>query len=127
MKSPWQKISKEFKITTSSIYYWIEQFNKKELEGLKVKKNRVFKPKIPRGLGKHDFRKLAEEANTPKEKRRFLVFAYLVEGKSEAEITRDFKITRPSVYNWMRLFKEKGIEGLRCKRLEIFRRLFSLL
>ena len=89
---------------------------KEESKGLNVKKSRVIKRKVPKGLRKHDFRKLAEEAKNLKEKRRFLFFAYLVEGKSNAEITRDLKITRSSISNWMKSFKEKGIEGLRCKR-----------
>jgi transposase len=110
-----QKISQKFKIRKSSIFRWVRLFDERGIEGLKCKK-RGPQATISPGIYDYDFLKLAEGTKSPRERRRFLALARVVEGKSNAEIVQELKIGIDSISHWMRLFDERGIEGFRSKK-----------
>ena len=64
----------------------------------------------------HDFAKLAEETKNKHDRLHFLVFEQLVKGEDLQKISQKFKIRKSSIFRWVRLFDERGIEGLKCKK-----------
>lgn len=71
------------------------------------------KAKPIEGLDKHDFEKLARSKGTANERRRFLAFAHIKDGKSFSEAARMVKVEPRSVIVWVKKFRQWGIEGLR--------------
>jgi transposase len=70
---------------------------------------------IPEELKKHDFTKLYKSAKHPREKNRFLALSHFKEGKAPREIAELLRVTRNTVYTWIRNFKTHGIEGIKEK------------
>ena len=66
-------------------------------------------------LEKHDFTKLYKFSKHPREKNRFLALSHFKEGKAPREIAALLRITRNTVYKWIRNFKTHGIDGLKEK------------
>lgn len=65
-----------------------------------------------KGIDEHDFAKLARTTGTPRERRRFLAFAHIQDGKSFSESARMVKVSPRTVIVWAQKFREKGLEGL---------------
>ena len=66
-------------------------------------------------LEKHDFTKLYKFSKHPREKNRFLALSHFKEGKAPREIAALLRVTRNTVYKWIRDFKTHGIDGLKEK------------
>jgi len=68
---------------------------------------------ISKQLQGHNFISLFRSASHPREQIWFLVFSHLQEGKSPREVAGIIRVTRNTIYRWLRNFKAKGGEGLR--------------
>jgi transposase len=66
-------------------------------------------------LEKHDFTKLYKFSKHPREKNRLLALSHFKEGKAPPEIAWILRVTRNTVYTWIRNFKTHGIDGLKEK------------
>lgn len=64
-------------------------------------------------IQQHDFKKLAKTTKNPRERLRFLAFAYIQEGKTYAEVARMMKVVYKTVWDWTKKFTSEGLEGLR--------------
>lgn len=64
-------------------------------------------------LSQYDFEDLLKTQGNPRERRRYLAFAHLKEGKSFTEAAMMVKIELRTLMNWVQNFREKGIEGLK--------------
>jgi transposase len=67
------------------------------------------------GIEQYDFDKLANTEGSPKERRRFLAFAHLREGKTFTEAAASVRVELRSLMRWVRKFKTEGFEGLKDK------------
>ena len=75
-----------------------------------VMKGRKAKPL--KGIDDYDFAKLSKTKGTPRERRRFLAFAHLQDGKSFSESARMIKVSPRTVIVWAQKFRENGLDGL---------------
>lgn len=67
------------------------------------------------GIQQYDFDKLAKTEGNPRERRRFLAFAHIREGKSFTETAIAIRVKLRTLMNWIKQFKNDGIEGLKDK------------
>lgn len=67
------------------------------------------------GIGQYDFDKLAKTEGSPRERRRFLAFAHLCEGKTFTEAAAFVRVELRSLMRWVRRFRTEGLEGLKDK------------
>jgi transposase len=68
-----------------------------------------------KGIEQYDFDKLANTAESPRERRRFLAFAHLREGKTLTEAAACVRVKLRSLMRWVRKFRTEGFEGLKDK------------
>lgn len=68
-----------------------------------------------KGIAQYDFDKLANTKSSPRERRRFLAFAHLREGKTFTEVAASVRVTLRSLMRWVKKFKTEGLEGLKDK------------
>ena len=68
-----------------------------------------------KGIEEYDFDKLAKTEGTPRERRRFLAFAHLQEGKTYTEAACAVRVKFRSLMRWVKRFKIEGLEGLKDK------------
>ncbi|MFI0436070.1 MAG: helix-turn-helix domain-containing protein, partial [Parachlamydiaceae bacterium] len=68
------------------------------------------KAKPIEGLDKHDFDKLARSEGSASERKRFLAFAHIKEGKSFSEVARMIRVEPRTVIVWVKNFRKFGIE-----------------
>ena len=68
-----------------------------------------------KGLDQYDFDKLAKTRGTSRERRRFLAFAHLREGKTFTEAATAVRVRLRSLMRWVRKFRMEGLEGLKDK------------
>jgi len=62
-----------------------------------------------------DFKTLSKRDAHPRERVRYLAFAHLKDGKKIADVAAMLMITRMSIYNWIKLFLNEGMQGLKEK------------
>jgi len=67
------------------------------------------------GIEQYDFDRLANTGGSPRERRRFLAFAHLREGKTLTEVAASVRVKLRSLMRWIRKFKTEGLEGLKDK------------
>lgn len=67
------------------------------------------------GIERYDFDKLANTQGSPRERRRFLAFAHLREGKTFTEAAISVRVELRSLMRWVKKFKTEGLEGLKDK------------
>lgn len=70
------------------------------------------KSKPIEGLEKYDFAKLARTKGTARERRRFLAFAHLQDGRRPSEAARMVKVLPQTMSTWIKKFRENGLKGL---------------
>lgn len=68
-----------------------------------------------KGIEQYDFDKLANTEGSPRERRRFLAFAHLREGKTFTETAVFIRVNLRSLMRWVSKFKTEGLEGLKDK------------
>lgn len=68
-----------------------------------------------KGLEQHDFDKLAKTEGSSRERRRFLAFAHLHEGKTLTETAAAVRVKLRSLMRWVKKFRIEGFEGLKDK------------
>lgn len=68
-----------------------------------------------KGIEQYDFDQLANTEGSPRERKRFLAFAHLREGKTLTEVAASVRVKLRSLMRWVRKFKTEGLEGLRDK------------
>lgn len=74
------------------------------------------RPALPvKRLEQYDFVKLASTVGTPRERRRFLAFAHIQDGKTFSEAARIIKVAPRTVIVWAQKFRKDGIEALKEK------------
>lgn len=66
-------------------------------------------------INDHNFKKLAASQGTARERRRFLVFAHIKDGKTYSEAARMVKVKPRTVLTWVKNFRKEGLEGLKEK------------
>jgi transposase len=64
-------------------------------------------------LDHHDFTSLLKTKGNPRERRRYLAFAHLQEGKSFTETAKMVKVQLRTLMNWVKNFRKNGLEGLK--------------
>lgn len=67
------------------------------------------------GIEQYDFDKLAKITGSPRERRRFLAFAHLREGKTFTETATFVRVKLRSLTRWVSRFRTEGFEGLQEK------------
>ena len=67
------------------------------------------------GIEQYDFDKLAKTEGSPRERRRFLAFAHLREGKTFTEAAASVRVKVRSLMRWVKKFRTEGLEGLKDK------------
>ena len=67
------------------------------------------------GIEQYDFDKLAKTEGSPRERRRFLAFAHLREGKTLTAVAAAVRVKLRSLMRWVKRFKTEGFEGLKDK------------
>jgi len=68
-----------------------------------------------KGIEQYDFDKLAQTEGSPKERRRFLAFAHLRDGKPFTEAAAFVRVKLRSLMRWVKRFRMEGFEGLKDK------------
>jgi transposase len=63
----------------------------------------------------YDFDKLAKTEGNARERRRFVAFAHIREGKTFTETAIAVRVKLRTLMNWVKQFKTEGLEGLRDK------------
>ena len=66
-------------------------------------------------IGQYDFDKLAKTEGSPRERRRFMAFAHLREGKTFTEAAASVRVKLRSLMRWVKRFRTEGFEGLKDK------------
>ena len=64
-------------------------------------------------ITKYDFDKLSKTQGNPRERKRYLAFAHICDGKSFTEAAAAIRIKLRTLMNWVKRFREQGIEGLK--------------
>lgn len=67
------------------------------------------------GIEQYDFDKLAKTKGNARERRRFLAFAHIREGRTFTETATAIRVKLRTLMNWIKQFKREGIEGLKDK------------
>lgn len=83
------------------------------------------KAKPIEGIDKHDFDRLARSEGSASERRRFLAFAHIKDGKSFSEAARMVRVEPRTVIVWVKNFRKFGIEGLKQQKGSGAKRLIS--
>lgn len=73
------------------------------------------KAKEVKGLEQYDFDKLSTTEESPRERRRFLAFAHLRDGKTFTEAAAAVRVKLRSLMRWVKKFRTEGFEGLKDK------------
>lgn len=63
-------------------------------------------------LQQYDFDKLSKTQGNSRERKRYLAFAHIRDGKSFTETAAAIRINLRTLMNWVKRFKEQGIAGL---------------
>lgn len=71
------------------------------------------KSKPLKGLNEYNFENLLNTEGNARERRRYLAFAHLRDGRSFTEAAMMVKIKLRTRMNWVQNFRKKGIEGLK--------------
>src|SRR5215211_2644902 len=71
------------------------------------------KAEVIKGLIQYDFDKLSKTQGNPRERKRYLAFAHICDGKSFTEAATAIRIKLRTLMNWVKRFREQGIDGLK--------------
>lgn len=65
------------------------------------------------GVELYDFDKLSKTKGTARERRRYLAFAHIQEGKTFVDAAKSVRVRLRSLMRWVAWFKAEGLEGLK--------------
>jgi transposase len=65
-----------------------------------------------KGLEQYDFDKLSKTQGNSRERKRYLAFAHIRDGKSFTETAVAIRIKLRTLMNWVKRFRAQGIDGL---------------
>lgn len=68
-----------------------------------------------KGIEQYDFDKLANTEGNARERRRFVAFAHIREGRTFTETAIAVRVKLRTLMNWVSQFKKEGLEGLKDK------------
>jgi transposase len=68
---------------------------------------------IIEGITQYDFDKLSKTQGNPRERKRYLAFAHISDGKSFTEAAAAIRIKLRTLMNWVKQFRKQGIDGLK--------------
>jgi transposase len=71
------------------------------------------KSKPLEGLNQYNFASLAKTSGNGRERRRYLAFAHLQDGRTFTETAMMVKVTLRTLMNWVHNFRKEGREGLK--------------
>ena len=63
-----------------------------------------------------DFHQLARREKNAQQRIRLLALAHVKDGKTRTEVSESLKISRSSVNNWVKRYKNEGIDGIIDKK-----------
>jgi len=66
-----------------------------------------------KGLEQYDFDKLSKTQGNSRERKRYLAFAHINDGKSFTEAAAAIRVELRTLMNWVKRFRDEGIEGLK--------------
>lgn len=66
-------------------------------------------------IDQYDFDKLSKTTGNFRERKRYLAFAHIKDGKSFSEAAQMVRVDCRTLMNWIDKFRKKGIEGLKDK------------
>ena len=78
------------------------------------------------GIEQYDFDKLSKTTGSPRERRRFLAFAHIREGKTFTAAADSVRVQLRSLMKWIKRFRLDGFEGLKDKPGRGAKKLLSL-
>lgn len=73
------------------------------------------KAKPLNGLDQYNLAKLASTQGSPRERRRYLAFSHLQDGKSFTDAAKMVKVKLRTLMHWVKNFRKEGIDGLKDK------------
>ena len=73
------------------------------------------KARLLEGIENYNFDKLSRSRGNNRERRRYLAFAHIREGKSFTETAERVRVDLRTLMNWVERFRKRGIEGLKDK------------
>ena len=65
------------------------------------------------GIQQYDFDKLAKTEGNARERRRYVAFAHIREGKTFTETAIAVRVKLRTLMNWVKRFRTQGLEGLK--------------
>ena len=71
------------------------------------------KPSEIKGIERYDFDKLARTEGNARERRRYVAFVHIREGKTFTETAIAVRVKLRTLMNWVKQFRTKGLEGLK--------------
>ena len=71
------------------------------------------KAKPLEGLNQYNFERLAKTSGNARERRRYLAFAHLQDGRTFTEAAMMVKVKLRTLMNWVHSFRKEGREGLK--------------
>ena len=71
------------------------------------------KAEIMKGITQYDFDKLSKTQGNHRERKRYLAFAHIKDGKSFTEAAAAIRIQLRTLMNWIKQFRMHGIDGLK--------------
>lgn len=73
------------------------------------------KAKLPQILFNYDFVSISKREPHARTRQRFIILSHLKEGATITEISKTFRISRKSIYNWLQRLNDQGLNGLKEK------------
>jgi len=64
-------------------------------------------------IEQYDFDKLSKTEGNPRERKRYLAFAHIKEGKNFTEAAAAVRVQRRTLMNWVKRFRTRGFDGLK--------------
>jgi len=66
-----------------------------------------------KGIEQYDFDRLAKTEGNARERRRYVAFAHMREGKTFTDTALAVRVKLRTLMNWVKQFRAKGLEGLK--------------
>jgi len=74
------------------------------------------KAKLPKVLFDYDFASIAKREPHARTRQRFFILSHLKAGVIITEISKLFRVSRSTIYDWLKRLEAEGLKGLREKK-----------